>query len=341
VLHGGWGSELPGLITPSSPSPTLSWNLNVDTEGTPTFSYNNPSIPVFTPVQSPLDGAGLSTVNSPAWSPEEFTQATGALVQFNQNGNTTQGQQTIANNAPFGTATSWMLNANQLAYDPVDVVSGGFYVDAVDLSLPGPFPLQLRRNYLSQNLNANQFGYGWKINFTPYLVLTTNTASQSIIYAAELNGAVIAYHQTNANTDLWVVLPQDNPSLNNDTTYGIGTTANLFNSRLATNGSNYVISAPDGSTRTYQTMSFPIYSSTNTMTRTRPYLTQWQDHSGNYALFYYGTNAVGDDYGQLNRINMANGNTLVFKYDFYGRIIEAISGDGRFVNMLTTITATL
>ena len=29
---------------------------------------------------------------------------------------------------------------------------------------------------------------------------------------------------------------------------------------------------------------------------------------------------------------MANGNTLVFKYDFYGRIIQAITGDGRFVN---------
>ena len=29
---------------------------------------------------------------------------------------------------------------------------------------------------------------------------------------------------------------------------------------------------------------------------------------------------------------MANGNTLVFKYDFYGRVIQAITGDGRFVN---------
>ena len=108
----------------------------------------------------------------------------------------------------------------------------------------------------------------------------------------------------------------------------------MFNSRLnlyTTNGNTYVISAPDGSSRTYQQTSFAITSGANQMNRTRPYLTQWQDHFGNNALFYYGTNAMADDYGQLNRINMANGNSFVFKYDFYGRIYQAFSRDGRFV----------
>ena len=131
-----------------------------------------------------------------------------------------------------------------------------------------------------------------------------------------------------------MVLPSDNPALNNNSIYGRGASGNMFNARLnlyTTNGNTYVISAPDGSSRTYQQTSFAITSGANQMNRTRPYLAQWQDHFGNNALFYYGTNAAADDYGQLNRINMANGNSFVFKYDFYGRIYEAFSRDGRFV----------
>jgi RHS repeat-associated protein len=331
TLNGGWGSEDPGVGSLPSSSVTLSWDMSVNPDGTPVFSYNDTSATSFDPTLAPQDSANLTSVNTPTWSPEQVTQASETLALFNQiGGSTTQGFEQAANNGDIGQSISWMDTVGQTANDPVDVVSGGFYVDAIDLTLPGPFPLQLRRSYLSQDLSDNPFGYGWKINFMPYLVLTTNIASQSVIYAAELNGAIIAYHQTNTTTP-WVVLPQDNPSLNNNSVYGIGSAANLFNSHLTTNAAGYVISAPDGSTRVYQIMSFPIYSGTNQMTRTRPYLTEWQDHSGNYALFYYGTNTASDDYGQLNRINMANGNTLVFKYDFYGRITQAITGDGRFV----------
>ena len=97
------------------------------------------------------------------------------------------------------------------------------------------------------------------MNFTPYLVVIAS----NLIYAAELDGAVLAYHLTN---NVWKVLPQDNPTLNNNSTYGVGSTANLFNSVLTTNnGTNYVISAPDGSQRTYQVMTFPVISGTNSL----------------------------------------------------------------------------
>src|SRR5439155_13758013 len=232
----------------------------------------------------------------------------------------------------FGRAVAWMENAGAKVFDPVSIVSGDFYVDAVDLTLPGPFPLELRRNYLSRNLDANQFGYGWKQNFMPYLVLTTNAASQSIILGAELDGAVIGYHLTNG---YWKVLPEDNPSLNNNSTAGVGAIANKFNARLdlyTTNGNTYVISGADGSQRVYQQMSsFGLSSGTNHLDRTRPYLTRWQDHAGNSHLFSYGTNALANDYGQLTRIDSANGNSLAFKYDFFGRIIQAFTADGRFV----------
>jgi RHS repeat-associated protein len=336
IYNGGYGSIL-NAFTLLTAGDTLQYNLTVNPDGSLAFTYNNPSGGNVNPAPSPLDSAGLDQENiTPTTS-----QDNEAVAVANVNGQSPPGtQQTTlfelieaANDGFDGTAVGWPQSAGESVEDPVDPVSGGFYVDAVDLTLPGPFPLQLRRNYLSQNPSANNFGYGWKMNFMPYLVVTTNTSSQSVIYAAEMNGVVIAYHQTNTS-DPWVVLPQDNPSLNNNNSVGKGGIANLFNSVLKyynTNGGTYIISAPDGSTRTYTEMSFAVVNGTNTMNRTRPYLTLWQDHSGNYAQFLYDTTSTDTAYGQLSRINMANGNDLVFTYDFYGRIIQAFTGDGRFV----------
>jgi len=332
IFNGGYGSVL-NSFTPITPSVTYPWNLTVNPGGNIAYIYNS-IVNNVSPVLSPLETASLPTTGSTyAFTMYQGIEAGQILNQNNISGTTGTGLLVGADNGNVGTSTSFWRGVGQTVAEPVDVPSGAFYSDEVDLTLPGPFPLQLRRNYVSQNLSANEFGYCWKMNFTPYLVVTTNAAAQSVIYAAELDGAVIAYHQTNSGGP-WVVLPADNPSLNNNSIYGKGASANMFNSRLnlyTTNGNTYVISAPDGSTRTYQQMSFAITSGTNQMNRTRPYLTTWRDHFGNNALFYYGTNTAADDYGQLNRINMANGNSFVFKYDFYGRIYQAFSQDGRFV----------
>ncbi len=337
IYNGGYGSIL-NAFTLLTAGDTLQYNLTANPDGSLAFTYNNPSGGNVNPAPSPLDSAGLDQENVIPTTSQDNEAA--AVANVNGQAAPTTQQTTLfelieaANDGFDGTAVAWQQSAGESVEDPVDPVSGGFYIDAVDLTLPGPFPLQLRRNYLSQNPSANNFGYGWKMNFMPYLVVTTNTSSQSVIYAAEMSGVVIAYHQTNTS-DPWVVLPQDNPSLNNNNSVGKGGIANLFNSVLKfynTNGGTYIISAPDGSTRTYTEMSFAVVNGTNTMNRTRPYLTLWTDHSGNYAQFLYDTTSTDVAYGQLYRINMANGNDLVFSYDFYGRIIQAFTGDGRFVN---------
>src|SRR5207253_10879423 len=91
------------------------------------------------------------------------------------------------NNGLFG----WVRAAAATMADPVEVVNGQFYNNVTDLLLPGPFPLALQRNYLSGNYADNMFGFGWKMNFMPFLVLITNAAGQEIISAAELEGSVI------------------------------------------------------------------------------------------------------------------------------------------------------
>ena len=177
--------------------------------------------------------------------------------------------------------------------EPVQVVSGDYYADSVDLTLAGPMPFQLHRNYQSRNLASDQFGAGWKMGITPWLVITTNAAGNVIANAAEMDGSVIAYRQQTNN--LWTVMPADNPDLVNFTPNGIGGTANVFNNQIQQNPTNsqiYTLTASDGSTRTFQVMTnFGLSDGTNYLNRIRPYLTLWQDHAGNYYQFTYGTNS--------------------------------------------------
>ena len=330
-LNGGVGNLISGM-TPQGSNLEFPYNLYANNGGGYAFSPNTPGSPAFDPVRSLLDSMYLNNGSVPTvFSPVQDQTAGDVLKAFFGSGlNTATALQLSDNAGYFEGPTCWIRDSGEVVFDPVSVINGGFYVDATDLTLPGPMPLQLRRNYISQNLTDNQLGFGWKQNFMPYLVLATNTSNQSIIYAAEMDGAVIAYHQTNGT---WLVLPQDNPTLNNNSTGGVGASANVFNARIdCTNSTNYVLTAPDGSKRYYQVMSgFGLSSGTNSLNRIRPYLTRWEDHAGNYHLFSYGTNSTENDYGQLTRIDSANGNCLVFKYDFFGRIYQASTGDGRIV----------
>jgi RHS repeat-associated protein len=210
--------------------------------------------------------------------------------------------------------------------EPVEAMTGEFYVDSTDLTLPGPMPLQVRRNYGSQNLAENEFGFGWKISYVPFLSQNTNS---TLMYAAEMDGSTVAYRQSATNSSLWFPQPQDNRTLNNNSSQGIGSVANLFNNRLtlstATGTNVYTLTGADGSIRTFALRSYPI----GTFTRQRPYLDRWQASRGNFYLFQYGADPTQPDYGKVRRVQSSNGNFFGFYYDVYGHIIEAYTGDGR------------
>ena len=127
--------------------------------------------------------------------------------------------------------------------DPVNTITGEFYVNDTDLQLPGPIPLSLRRNYSSQNLADNQFGTGWKLSIMPYLSLGTNATD---IYAADMDGAVLQYVQATTNT--WIPTLAANPLLNNNTTAGVGGLANRLRDQIVENGrwqlSNFTLYGP-------------------------------------------------------------------------------------------------
>jgi len=211
--------------------------------------------------------------------------------------------------------------------DPVSTLTGEFYVDDVDLTLSGPMPLQVRRNYGSQNLSANQLGHGWKLSYMPSLVVGL---SNNVIYSAEMEGSVLAFGLLSNN--VWAPTTALNPTLNNDSRSGLGSVANRFNARLlkTTVGSTntYYLTNSDGSLRVFVEKSFPLSAA---MDRLRPYLTAWYDCLGNYYQFEYGTNSPDADYGQVRRIVSSSGNIVRFEYDPYGRVVDAYSLDGRRV----------
>ena len=111
-------------------------------------------------------------------------------------------------------------------------------------------PLSLRRNYSSQNLADNQFGPGWKLSIMPYLSVSQGGTN---IYAADMDGAVLAYVRTATNANVWLPTLAANPQLNNNTTAGVGGLANRLRDRLVqtVNGSttNYTLYGADGSVR--------------------------------------------------------------------------------------------
>ena len=225
-----------------------------------------------------------------------------------------------------------IVNWNQAVSDPVNAVTGEFYVDEVDLKLNGPMPLEIRRNYTSQNPFSGAFGYGWKISMVPYLVLSQDT-NQTLIYAAEKDGSVITYRRQASPNTRWIVTGTDNPQYTNPSTDHPGSPGNLLNNHIdesvGTSGTTFTLTGADGSVRTFLVESF-ITSGTNGtgLTRTRPYLQKWQDNRGNYFTFSYGPDPTQVNYGQLTRIQSSNGNYAGFMYDTYGHVTQAFTGDG-------------
>jgi hypothetical protein len=143
-------------------------------------------------------------------------------------------------------------------------VTGEFSVDETDLTLAGPMPLSVRRNYSSQSLGDNQFGPGWKFSIMPYLSVSVGATN---IYGADLDGAVLAYVQTSTNASIWLPTLAANPQLNNNTAAGVGSLANRLRDRLVqVNGTNYTLYGADGSVRSFQVMTF----NNGALSQTRP-----------------------------------------------------------------------
>ncbi|MBI5386381.1 MAG: hypothetical protein HZA90_17055, partial [Verrucomicrobia bacterium] len=327
-LNGGAGEQVPsGSFGPAN-SPNQ--DLNVDAEGNYSLRLTAPTAGNHQAAPEATSQADVATVQ---------TQLDGGVLDANPtqtlqgdlNGQILNGQTSTYNNnyddttdrGSQGRADDRLGNGKSgTVADPVNTLTGEFYVDAVDLTLPGPMPLHVRRNYGSHNLAANQLGYGWKLNYMPFL-----TASSTNFYVAEPDGSVLVFAPIAA--DLWAPSLTNNPTLNNHSVAGIGSVANRFNARLRKVSTTYYLTNADGSLRVFEEKSFPLSAGID---RARPYLTTWFDNRSNFFRFEYGTNSTQPDYGQVRRVLSSSGNLVGFQYDVYGRITLAYTLDGRQVS---------
>jgi len=190
--------------------------------------------------------------------------------------------------------------------DPVDIVTGAFYVDEIDLSLPGPFPLEIRRNYNSQNPLLGIFGFGWKLSLNPYLYEEADK-----LFVSEQDGTVIVYRRCDSQ-NRWIIYPEDNPDLCNF----IGT-SNPYHAYIEKNG-EYILHGGDGSKRVFS----------------GKLLKTWSDHAGNTLTFSY-------EQDLLKRIENSSGGFLCFNYNHSGKISEAYSKDGRRITYTYDIQGNL
>ena len=240
----------------------------------------------------------------------------------------------------FGSIMGGLGAAGQGILDPVNAITGEFYVNALDIKLNGPMPLEIRRVYGSLNQADNNFGHGWRMSYFPYMMLSSDsvisgvtvTTQPTLIYAAEMDGSVIAYHRQSTPNTRWIPLATDNPNLVNAADGTMGGLSNLFNNRIdqtTVSGTTvYNLTGADGSVRKFNMQTFPSASGSSGITRTRPYLQTWTDNRGNSYTFTSGTNSTSPDYGLINRVQSTNGDFVEFYYDTYGHITEAFTKDG-------------
>jgi len=341
VPNGGWGSTF-SIDDPFGFGNLDKVALGMDWQGSLSVSYNPPSATFKPMIEDSLAGFRawdvFNDVRDSHYTPTayntQWTFMTAMYSQINQNvGFRTTWADSLFSSESRGNLGYMTDGIGQLlarVSDPVHAVSGEFYVDTADLSLVGPLPLEIRRNYSSLNLADNEFGIGWKIGFTPYIHVPTNGA---VMYAAEPDGSVLAYEPTTNNSSTWIPKLGRNPQLVNNRRDGIGSTANQLLSRIEqrveSGDINFYLYSPNGDVRLYQQRSFSI---SNVIDRTRPYLARWSDNRGNTLSFDFGTNQPDTDYGELRRIESSNGGYVQFRYDVYGHIVEASSGDGRHLH---------
>lgn len=343
--NGGWGDDLdePIYDPPDYNDIDLSYNTSINDDwsvsySAPTFSAPAPLDETVSVWDDPITynnlASGALTVGGLDVAQQDaFNVAAYDLGYIGSGAPAAAYADAVNNGGDYDPAigTEYAQLAGTVA-DPVNAVTGEFYIDNTDLKLSGPMPLFVRRNYSSQDVDLGDtpFGYGWRPAYTPYLRIVTN----NVIYAAEMDGTVVAYRQPVAGTNFWKPLPADNPQLNNRSATGIGSTANLFNNYITTNTlggtTNYVLTGADGSVRQFLWTSFPI-TGTNNFDRTRPYLQTWTDANGNSYAFTYQTNSAQPDYGQLLRVQSSNGNFFGFDYDVFDHIVDAYTGGGRYL----------
>ncbi|MGH7980940.1 MAG: DUF6531 domain-containing protein, partial [Limisphaerales bacterium] len=195
TINGGIGQDMP----PGTVSQVNSSAYNV-TAANDNYEADLSAPTTADKTAQPAETASFDTsqeasyISGGEYDPDSFQQTADtseADLQGTANGTTAADEASDTKNSQedgnLGTANDGGAQSGAQVSDPVNNITGEFYVQATDLELPGPIPLALHRNYSSQDLADNQFGYGWKLSIMPYLTIGKNATN---IYASDMDVAV-------------------------------------------------------------------------------------------------------------------------------------------------------
>ncbi len=180
----------------------------------------------------------------------------------------------------------------ELAGDPVNLISGEFYVDErPDITIRSRGPdLSIKRTYRSRLVYDGLFGYGWAWNHSESLLFEQDGAKTHVIY---YDADRTPYRLVDDGAGAYTYPP------------GV-----LF--RLRRQGDVYVMRYRDGSTAKFMARGGQLLQKT--------------DPNGNSLRFGYNLK------GRLARIRSASGEHLAFSYGSQGKVIRITDFTGRSVH---------
>jgi YD repeat-containing protein len=192
---------------------------------------------------------------------------------------------------------------NATAADPVDLATGLFTYEKVDLVLPDVIPIVLRRTYRTlDGIRFHPFGYGSGASYQLYLV--GDTTSYQFAELILSDGARIRYNRTSAGTDkVGAVMAHT------------ATPTGFFKSTLFWNATRagWEISFKDGTAYEFPGLGHAP----------GPMLTAIRDRQGNRLVIQR------DDSRLITRITSPNGRWVAFTYDGLLRATQVTDSGGR------------
>ena len=218
VYNGGFGARFSAPYSDAFGATTIP-NLSIAAYGND-FYLTSPHFGSFNAINASWQGVDSWSAGYNLTPQNGFNSAPLQGAYSMGFGSLEQGWAGAYNQGYFGDAQfhrSWSSSPNYVE-DPVNIVNGEFYCDEVDLTLPGPLPLELRRNYSSQSEANTLLGPGWKLSLMPYLSIAGKNPGEEgydaaehagkhkgyLIHAADWDGSVLAFReQTVATTATW------------------------------------------------------------------------------------------------------------------------------------------
>ncbi|HQU09335.1 MAG TPA: DUF6531 domain-containing protein, partial [Opitutales bacterium] len=217
-------------------------------------------------------------------------------------------------------------SAFTLIGDPVDLESGAFLVDTVDLTVGSVSEISFRRHYSSQHTVAGDLGFGWSHNYARKLILGEK-GDDSLIYVHEADGSVVVYAKEPEGT-VWIPDFSHTPhmELNEESFSRKWGYARIENQRLDGNQSGYTHYAADGSRNFYR----------GEKGSQELYLSYQEGVDGHTIHFNYEEAKTADEdrnryYKRLTKISNLQGQYIEISYNEHGLIEQIGTNTNQYV----------